>query len=117
VRDDDVALARGELLDDRRPRAALREAPVLDDHAEKRGVRVQVGVVVGPRDAGVDDGRARGAGRVEDAPDGVQHAGALDLGAEERGERPLRADDVVLHVHGDHGGRRRGEGAHETPPG
>jgi hypothetical protein len=54
-------------------------------------------------DAGVDDLGAGGVRGVDDALRDVDDAAALDLGAEERREGAVRADDVVLPVAGEEG--------------
>ena len=55
-------------------------------------------------DAGVDDLGAGAAGGVEDALGDGDHVAALDLGTEERRERAVRSDDVVLPVAGEESG-------------
>ena len=55
-------------------------------------------------DAAVDDLGAGTAGSVEDALGDGDDVVALDLGAEERRERAVRADDVVLPMAGEESG-------------
>jgi hypothetical protein len=104
VGDHHVAVDRRQLGDDLRHLGAVDQAAGLRDHAEQRRVGVQVAVPRLPRDAGVENGRSRLTGRVEDGPGDADDVAGRDLLGEEDTEGALGRDDVTLHVHGDHSG-------------
>ena len=115
VREDDVAVLRGELRDDLGLVAALDQCAELRDHAQQRRVGNQVRVAGLPGDAGVDDGGAGPAGGVEQLGGLADDVAFGGLGGEEAAEGTVGADDVMLHVDGDDRGARRGQ-VHDSSP-